>query len=79
MLLDDFWAPLKDSAPAVLRVTRGILAVSASTIDVESLFSSAGNVISTHRARLTPERAEQLLLLNSWLRNDASIRKRSSL
>jgi len=69
-----FWAPLKHVVPNLAAVARSVLAVPASTIDVESLFSTAGNIITPHRSRLAPRLAEKLILLNCWLRNDEWVR-----
>jgi len=73
MSLSSFWKAAAITAPAVAAVARCVLAIPASTIDVESLFSAAGNIISPHRSRLTPRLAERLILLNCWSRSDPAV------
>lgn len=74
MSLPSFWKAAAMTAPAVAALARSVLAIPASTIDVESLFSTAGNITSPHRSRLTPRLAERLILLNCWSRSDPSVR-----
>jgi len=46
------------------------LSVVATSVPCERLFSEAGQVISQKRNRLSPDRVNQLLFLNSFLKSE---------
>lgn len=71
--LSTFWSTLRTACPILHRVARSVLAVPAATIDVESLFSTAGQIISPHRCRLGAHQAERLILLKCWLRTSKHV------
>ena len=55
------------------RIVRDVMAMPASSIDSESMFSAAGAVITKHRASLSPATAQAQILLSSWLRRDPDV------
>jgi hypothetical protein len=63
-----WWAANKDIYPMLSQVARLLLAVPATSVSSERLFSKAGAIISDRRSKLSPQHAEQLCFLSqNWL------------
>lgn len=63
-----WWASHTSNYPLLSKVVRVILAVPATSVSSERLFSRAGQIISDRRSSLTPTHAEQLCFLSkNWL------------
>ena len=77
--LGAWWRDLQRStAPPISilpRIMRHVMAISASSIDCESMFSATEAVITKHRSRLLPDTAQAQILLSSWLRRDPDVIK----
>lgn len=61
---DDFWITRRAKYPHLWKVARVVLAIPASSVTVESLFSVMGSVDSPRRQSMTTERICQLTLTN---------------
>jgi len=59
----DWWSSHAEEFPVLSMVARKILAIPASSAPVERLFSTAGNVITKKRMRLTPSATQAQVLL----------------
>ena len=64
----DWWSSNSARFPVVAKVARMYLAIPATSVPSEQLFSTAGLIISEHRNRLKPGDAEQLVFLAKNLR-----------
>jgi hypothetical protein len=62
----DWWKTHWEEYPTLSVLARDWLAVTASSVPCESLFSIAGNTITPNRNRLNPETAQAILCLKSW-------------
>ena len=69
----EWWALQKDEFPILRAIARDWMAVPASSVPCEQMFSIAGNTITKNRNCLAPETAEALLCLNSWWRYDGTL------
>ena len=58
-----WWARNKSTYPAVAVVARRLLAIPATSVPSERLFSKAGDVISKKRNRLAPSKADRIVFL----------------
>jgi len=74
MSLDEFWNGRMGHFKVLGRIAHSVLSVLASSIDVESLFSCAGSVVTRGRVRLSPRTAEEHILLSQWLRHNPDVR-----
>jgi hypothetical protein len=64
----EWWALHKSSYPVLSQVARLLMAVPATSVSSERLFSKAGAVISDRRSKLLPKHAEQLCFLSqNWM------------
>lgn len=61
-----WWKTNESEYPILAMVARDWLAVPASSVPCEQLFSLAGNTVTKTRNCLAPETAEALLCLKSW-------------
>lgn len=61
-----WWKANEGEYPTLAIIARDWLAVPASSVPCEQLFSQAGNTITKNRNRLSPETAQILLCLKSW-------------
>lgn len=62
----EWWKTHWEEYPTLSILARDWLAVPASSVPCESLFSIAGNTITANRNRLSPDTAKALLCLKSW-------------
>lgn len=60
----DWWAKNQSTYPATAIVAHHMLAIPATSVQSERLFSATGRLISKLRSRLLPETAEMLVFLN---------------
>lgn len=67
-----FWQAHKAAYPHLWTVARLILAIPATAVPVESLFSTMGYVYSLRRSRLTPARLEASTLTRTWVNSEAA-------
>jgi len=58
-----WWAKNKATYPAVAAVVHHLLAIPATSVPSEWLFSKAGGVITKKRNRLAPPKADRLIFL----------------
>ena len=58
-----WWARNKSTYPAVAVVARRLLAIPATSVPSERLFSKAGDVMSKKRNRLAPSKADRIVFL----------------
>jgi hypothetical protein len=62
-----WWKTHQEEFPVLASMARDWLAVVATSVPCESLFSIAGNTITRNRNWLDPETAKVVLCLKSWL------------
>ena len=63
--LTDFWSDYKDTFPVLTLVARFVLSVPASSAKNESVFSDAGNTLSSKHSRLDPSNFNNLMVIKS--------------
>lgn len=63
-----WWKYNEKIYPAVSQLANKYLTAVATSVPCERLFSEAGQVITKRRNRLSPDRVNQLLFLNSYLK-----------
>jgi hypothetical protein len=63
----DWWKANEHRYPIVAKMARDFLAIPASSVPSEQLFSQAGDVITKKRNRLLEQSSSAVLLLKSWL------------
>ena len=61
----DWWKVEATRFPLLAFVTKGYLAIPATSVPSERVFSTAGDVVTDQRARLTPENVYMLQLQGS--------------
>ncbi|CAG8847892.1 23123_t:CDS:1, partial [Racocetra persica] len=61
------WWQAQKEYPILCLIARDYLAIQATSVASEQVFSIAGLTISTTRARLEDESAKAILCLKSWL------------
>jgi len=66
----DFWAQHGSRFPIIARIAAVILAVPATSADVERLFSITGRILSKYRANLSAVRVDMMTCLHGWLKDD---------
>lgn len=59
-----WWKEYEKTFPTLAHLARMFLAVPASQATTERTFSTAGNIVTEKRTRLTPEHVEKLVLFN---------------
>lgn len=59
-----WWRSNQSCYPHLAALAKKLLSIPATSTTSERLFSTAGNVITSKRNRINPERAEQLIFLN---------------
>mgnify|MGYP001793321861 CR=1 FL=1 len=64
----DYWKVNQNSYPRLSKLAQQYLSIPATSVPVEQLFSSAGDIVSKKRNSLTPDNANQLLSLACWLK-----------
>ena len=62
-----WWKYLSKKFQLLSQLARNYLAISASSLPSERLFSKAGQIISSQRAQLKPEQANMLIFLGENL------------
>ena len=62
-----WWKDHAPSFPSIARLAKKYLAVPASSVPSERLFSSAGNFAQKRRGRLNPDTLEREVLLHQYL------------
>lgn len=62
-----YWKVNKSRFPTLAKMARRYLSAPCSSVESERLFSSASNVVTDARNRLTPEHAEMLLFIKKNL------------
>lgn len=65
-----WWATNRSRFPCVADVARSILAIPATSVDSERLFSKCGLVVSDRRSSLSSQHVEQLVFLSHNLPED---------
>jgi hypothetical protein len=65
----DWWATHSARYPLIAKVARKVLAIPATSVPSEQLFSKAGQIVTDRRSRLSPEHTEQLTFLCHNLRH----------
>ena len=63
--LTDFWSDYKDTFPVLTLVARFVSSVPALSAKSESVFSDAGNTLSSKRSRLDPANVNNLMVIKS--------------
>jgi len=63
-----WWKIHESEYPELSQLARKFLATPATTVPCERLFSMAGHLINKRRSTLSPERANELLCLQNWLK-----------
>jgi len=58
-----WWAQRKDSMPLLWKYARMVLAIPATSAPSERAFSSAGNLVTQKRARLSGDKVEEILMV----------------
>ncbi|CAH9073040.1 unnamed protein product [Cuscuta epithymum] len=64
----DWWKSKERTFPILARMAKQVLSMPVSTIAVEQEFSSAGNVLTASRSRLSAESLETLICYHDWLK-----------
>ena len=59
--------------PTLAAMARDYLAISATSVPSENVFSSGGRMISDRRHRLIKNTIKKAVLLRSWISNDAYV------
>ena len=59
-----YWKEKKATWPLLACLAQKYLAPPCTTVPLERLFSTAGNIVTDKRTRLDPEKVEMLLFLN---------------
>ncbi len=70
----EWWKSSQRRFPNLSRMARDILAVQATSVPSEELFSSAGDMISKKRTRLSHQTVQVKLCLESWFKNGFSLK-----
>ena len=60
-----FWKTMADSLPNLAKAASQILTVPTTSASVERAFSAAGQVISEHRSKISPDLVDDILFLRS--------------
>ena len=63
-----WWRMNATRFPTVSGYARDVLAIQATSVPSESLFSKAGNVVNKKRCRLSPKTVNAILCMQSWLK-----------
>jgi hypothetical protein len=61
----EFWSTMGDSLPTLSKVAFQILAVPATSANVERSFSAAGQIVSERRSNISSDLVNDILLLRS--------------
>ncbi|CAH9087087.1 unnamed protein product [Cuscuta epithymum] len=64
----DWWKSKERTFPILARMAKQVLLMPVSTVAVEQEFSSAGNVLTASRSRLSAESLETLICYHDWLK-----------
>lgn len=62
-----FWKQQGNSLSQLVKHARSLLAMPATSVPCERLFSAAGHVVTKHRASLSPDTAKQIICLKHWM------------
>ena len=65
-----WWRSKQQQWPCLTQMARDYLAVPASSVPSEQVFSQAGHVLSKRRSRMEPETMGAVMCLKSWLGSD---------
>lgn len=66
----EYWAVHGSKFPIIARIAAQILAIPATSADVERLFSITGRILTKYRASLKAERIDMITCLHGWLKDD---------
>ncbi|KAG8478941.1 hypothetical protein CXB51_028952 [Gossypium anomalum] len=58
--------------PTISKMARDVLAISVSTVALESAFSTGGCVLDQYRSSLTPKIVQALVCTQDWIRKSSS-------
>ena len=61
-----WWAKASSRFPILAKIAKNILAISASIIASESVFSAGRRILDEKRSRLTPESIKLCVLKKDW-------------
>lgn len=64
-----WWKENSNLYPEVSKLAKKYLSIVATSVQCERLFSEAGNITSKKRSRLSPDRVNNLLFLNSYYKS----------
>ncbi|KAL0324702.1 UNVERIFIED_CONTAM: Zinc finger BED domain-containing protein RICESLEEPER 4 [Sesamum calycinum] len=65
----DWWKTNSPRLPILAKIARDILAVPATTVALEAVFSVGGRVIDKSRTCLLPDAVEALVVADDWIRS----------
>jgi hypothetical protein len=66
----EYWALHGGQFPIIARIAATVLAIPATSADVERLFSITGRILTKYRARLSADRVDMMTCLHGWLREE---------
>ena len=62
----EWWKNHENQYPILSIIAKQVLATPCSTVAVEQLFSSGGNILDVRRSRLTPQNLEKQVCVEDW-------------
>ena len=66
----EYWTLHGVQFPIIARIAASVLAIPATSADVERLFSITGRILTKYRARLSADRVDMMSCLHGWLREE---------
>lgn len=73
------WSLISGRFPVLARFARRVLCISATSADVERLFSHAGDVCTPDRSQLTADKINMLVTCNLYLRRKLSVQDKRNI
>lgn len=61
-----YWKKYASHFPTLAKMAKDYLAIPATSVSSERMFSHAGNIVSETRASLSPHSVKALICLKSW-------------